>query len=91
MWSVSVPQTNTALPAGGVLSGLAHSSIDLMDASSGVLQKLANNPRKKAVGLLRAGNTYEAARLGEDANLSKYVMSKACASITCSRWFTLDK
>lgn len=48
-----------------MLPGLAHGSIDLMDPSSGALQKLANNPRKKALGLLRAGNTYEAARLGE--------------------------
>lgn len=62
----SVPRTNTILPALAVCcSGLANGSIDLMDPSSGVLQKLANNPRKKAVGLLRAGNTYEAARLGE--------------------------
>eukprot|EP00903_Cladosiphon_okamuranus_P009116 g8709.t1 len=48
--------------------GLLHSSIDLMDASSGTLQKLASNPRKKAVGLLRAGNTYEAARLDKTSS-----------------------
>ncbi|CAM9825863.1 unnamed protein product, partial [Ectocarpus fasciculatus] len=46
-----------------VLSGLGHVAIDLMDPSTAALQKLASHPRKKAVGLLRAGNTYEAARL----------------------------
>ena len=50
-----------------VLPGLSHSSIDLIEPSSGAVQKLANNPRKKAVGLLRAGNVYEAARLGKDS------------------------
>lgn len=54
-----------------------------MDPASGTLQKLAINPRKKAVGLLRAGNTYEAARLGEEPCLRSclpLVDYGACAS-----------
>ncbi|CAM9106250.1 unnamed protein product [Pylaiella littoralis] len=47
---------------------IGHSSIDLIDPSSGALQKLASNPRKKAMGLLRAGNTYEAARLDKNSS-----------------------
>ncbi|CAM9581132.1 unnamed protein product [Hapterophycus canaliculatus] len=50
-------------PPFAIMCSLGHSGIDLIDPSSGALQKLANNPRKKATGLLRAGSTYEAARL----------------------------
>ncbi|CAM9731349.1 unnamed protein product, partial [Scytosiphon promiscuus] len=46
---------------------LGLSSLDLVDPSSGALQKLASNPRKKATGLLRVGNTYEAARLEKNS------------------------
>lgn len=51
-----------------VCTGLSHSSIDLVDPSSGTLQKLANNPRKKATGLVRVGSMYEAVRLGKNAS-----------------------
>ncbi|CAM9251038.1 unnamed protein product [Ectocarpus sp. 4 AP-2014] len=50
-----------------VLPGLGHITIDLMDPSTAALQKLASHSRKKAVGLLRAGNTYEAARLDKNS------------------------
>ncbi|CAB1099046.1 unnamed protein product [Ectocarpus sp. CCAP 1310/34] len=58
----------TALQASLVnFKGLGHITVDLMDPSTAALQKLASHPRKKAVGLLRAGNTYEAARLDKNS------------------------
>lgn len=54
--------------------GLGDCEIDLIEPASGAMQKLQHGLRKRAAGLLRAGATYEVARLGEDA--------RACALFT---------